>query len=258
MSKKKKQYYVVVNGRRPGIYNKWFGEDGAADQVENFPEALYKGFYTREEAIEWLKEFSEETLSSLAPELLEAADSGTLPQDTESPEDVIKAGKVLIYTDGGAINNPGPGGYGIVLKYKDRKKELSGGFRATTNNRMEILACIEALRALKQKCSIVIYSDSKYVVESMSQGWVKRWQTNGWMRNDNHKAENADLWEQLLDLCHQHEVEFRWTRGHVGKKDNERCDQLAMEAARRKDLPADVGYEDSGLQSSAPLFSSPV
>ncbi len=232
----KKQYYVVVNGRRPGIYNKWLGEDGAANQVVNFPEAIYKGFYTRSEAIEWLKEFSEETLSSLAPELLEAVDGDILPQDAESLEDVLKAGKVLIYTDGGAINNPGPGGYGIVLKYKDRRKELSAGFRATTNNRMEILACIEALRALKQKCSGVIYSDSKYVVESMSHGWVKRWQTNGWMRNDKHQAENADL-------CNQHEVEFRWTRGHVGKKDNERCDPLAMEAARRKNLPADAGYE---------------
>jgi ribonuclease HI len=92
----------------------------------------------------------------------------------------------------------------------------------------------------------------------MSQGWAKRWQTNGWMRNDKHKAENADLWEQLLNLCNQHEVEFHWIRGHTGKKDNERCDQLAMEAARRKDLPADVGYENSGLQSSEPLFSSPV
>ncbi len=256
MSKKKKQYYVVVNGRRPGIYDKWFGEDGAADQVENFPEAIYKGFYSREEAIEWLKEFSEGTLSNLAPELLEVVETDALTQNTESPEDILRAGKVLIYTDGGAINNPGPGGYGVVLKYKERRQELSGGFRATTNNRMEILACIEGLRALKQKCSVVIYSDSKYVVESMSQGWVKRWQANDWMRSDKHKAENADLWEQLLDLCDQHEVEFRWTRGHVGKKDNERCDQLAMEAARRKGLPADAGYENSGLQRSAPLFSS--
>jgi ribonuclease HI len=244
MGKKSKRYYVVVNGRRPGIYNKWLGEDGAADQVKNFPDAVYKGFHTREDAIEWLKENDEEALLSLAAGSLETVDSGTSSGDLESPEDVLKAGKVLIYTDGGAINNPGPGGYGVVLKYKDHIKELSGGFRRTTNNRMEIMACIKALCALKQKSSVVIYSDSKYVVESVSKGWVRRWQANGWMRNREHKAENSDLWQQLLDLCSRHEVEFRWIRGHVGKKDNERCDQLAMEAARRKDLSADVGYEN--------------
>ncbi len=240
---KKKQYYVVVNGRRPGIYSQWLGDDGAARQVENFPAARYKGFYTREEAIAWLREFDEETFSSLAPELVEAvAGSSSLPAP-ENPEDVLRAGKVLVHTDGGAIGNPGPGGYGIVLRYKDSKKELSGGFRLTTNNRMEIRACIEALRALKPKCSVVIYSDSEYVVESMSRGWAQRWRSNAWMRSDKEKAENADLWAELLELCDQHDVEFRWTRGHVGNKDNERCDQLAMAAAKQKGLPADAGYE---------------
>jgi ribonuclease HI len=259
MSKKKKQFYVVINGHKPGIYDKWFGEDGAADQVQNFPEAVYKGFYTLEEAIGWAKEFSHETLSQLAPELLEEIDSISISQsEAESPEDVLVADKILIYTDGGAINNPGPGGYGVVLRYKDHKKELSGGFRLTTNNRMEIIACIEALRTLKQTKPVVIYSDSQYVVQSMSQGWAKRWQANGWLRDKKHRAENVDLWQQLLDLCNQYEVEFRWTKGHVGQKDNERCDYLAMEAAKRKDLPIDDGYENSDLQNPGPLFSLPT
>jgi ribonuclease HI len=244
MGKKSKKYYAVVNGRRPGIYTTWLGKDGAAEQVKNFPGAFYKGFYTREDAIVWLRENSQEIPYNPASELLKVEGGRGLSEGFESPEDVLKAGKVLIYTDGGAISNPGPGGYGIVLRYKGRTKELSGGFRGTTNNRMEIMACIEALRALKQKSSVVIYSDSKYVVDSISEGWARRWQANGWMRNREHKAENVDLWQQLLDLCSRHEVEFRWIRGHVGEKDNERCDQLAMEAARQKDLSADVGYEN--------------
>jgi ribonuclease HI len=244
MAKKSKEYYVVVKGRRAGIYTMWLGEDGAAEQVKNFPDALYKGFHTHEEATAWLKENSPEISSNLVSELLKVDGGRTLSEGFESPEDHLKAGKVLIYADGGAINNPGPGGYGIVLKYKGHTKELSGGFRGTTNNRMEIMACIEALRALKQKSSVVIYSDSKYVVDSISEGWVRRWQANGWMRNREQKAENADLWQQLLDLCSRHEVEFHWIRGHAGEIDNERCDQLAMEAARRKYLSADVGYEN--------------
>lgn len=243
MSKKKKQYYVVVNGRRPGIYNKWFGEDGAADQVENFPEAIYRGFYTREEAIEWLKEFGEEILLTLAPELLDAIEPSVTEQTRESPEDLLKAGKVLIYTDGGAIGNPGPGGFAAILRYKEHRKEITGGFRQTTNNRMEIRACIEGLRALKQRCSVVLFSDSKYVVDSITKGWARRWQANGWKKDNKHTAENVDLWEQLLQLCDQHDVEFRWTRGHAGNKDNERCDQLAVQAANRQGLPTDEGYE---------------
>ncbi len=257
MSKRKKQYYVVVNGHKPGIYNKWFGEDGAADQVANFPEALYKGFYTREEAIEWLKDLGEETLSGLAPELLDLIEQSTSTQQNESPEDILKDGKVLMYVDGGVIGNPGPGGYAVIMRYKEHVKEISGGFLLTTNNRMELMACIEGLKALKYRCSVVLYSDSKYVVDSVTKGWVKRWQSNGWKKDDEHKAENADLWERLLDLCNQHDIEFRWTRGHVGDKDNEYCDQLAMKTATKPNLPADAGYENDNSQATAtPLFSA--
>ena len=159
---------------------------------------------------------------------------------------MLKAGKVLIYTDGSALDNPGPGGYGVVLRYKNHRKELSGGFRLTTNNRMELLACIQGLKALKQACSVVLYSDSKYVIHGMTKGWAKRWQASGWKLADGDSVKNADLWRKLLRLCGQHEVEFRWVRGHSGNRENQRCDRLAMAAAQGEGLPADTGYEGTG------------
>ncbi|MBN1262422.1 MAG: ribonuclease HI [Anaerolineae bacterium] len=259
MSKpKKKQYYVVVAGHNPGIYTQWYGEDGAADQVEGFPEAIYKGFYTREQAIEWLKQFSRETLSKLAPNLLDLLDP-IQPTEVQEPslENMLQAGKVVIFTDGGAIDNPGPGGYGVVLRYKEHRRELSEGFRRTTNNRMELWACIAALSALKKSCDVILYSDSSYVVNGITQGWAKRWQANGWMRNKEDKAENVDLWEQLLDLCSRHTVTFRWVKGHAGNEYNERCDQLATQAACSKALRIDESYEQGRTQIPAlSLFSS--
>ena len=238
--KKKNQYYVVVHGRKPGIYDKWYGPDGAAEQVTGFPDALYKGFYTHEEMREWLKGLGETPfLLERAPELLDEPACPPL----ENPKALLEAEKVLIYTDGAAINNPGPGGYGVVLLHRERRKELSGGYRLTTNNRMELLACIVGLKALKFKCSVVICTDSKYVIDSITKGWAKRWRVNGWMRNPENKAENPDLWAELLDLCEKHDVEFRWVKGHAGNPENERCDQLANEMAARRDLPPDEVYE---------------
>jgi ribonuclease HI len=150
---------------------------------------------------------------------------------------------VTIYTDGACIGNPGPGGYGVVLIYEDRRKELSGGYRMTTNNRMEIMAAIVALEALKKRCRVTLYSDSQYLVRAMSQGWAKRWQAKGWIRNRRERALNPDLWETLLQLCGHHEVDFRWVKGHATSPENLRCDELAMQAAQQKDLPADSGYE---------------
>jgi ribonuclease HI len=118
---KKKQYYVVVRGHRPGVYRRWSGGNGAAQQVDGFPEPLYRGFYTREEAIGWLRHLGRETLLQLAPNLLDLLDAPPLTALKESPEELLQAGKVLIYTDGGAIENPGPGGYGVVLRYRDYK-----------------------------------------------------------------------------------------------------------------------------------------
>ena len=159
---------------------------------------------------------------------------------------------VTIYTDGACTGNPGPGGYGVVLLYGKHRRELSGGYRRTTNNRMELLGPIKGLAALKQNCRVTVHSDSQYVVDGIEKGWAKSWRRNGWKRNKRKEAVNPDLWGELLDLCEKHEVEFRWVRGHAGQAENEQCDQLAVEAAHQKDLPADEGYESpSVMQQTA-------
>lgn len=150
--------------------------------------------------------------------------------------------EVTIYTDGGADPNPGPGGYGAVLISGPRRKEISGGFARTTNNRMEILAAIKALEALKTPCRVRLHSDSQYLVNAVTKGWARRWQANGWQRNRQEDAINPDLWERLLALCETHEVKFVWVRGHAGNPENERCDTLAGRASKQADLPADEGY----------------
>ena len=151
---------------------------------------------------------------------------------------------VEIYTDGSCLGNPGPGGYGAVLVCGEREKELSGGFGPTTNNRMELLAAIEGLAALTLPCKVTLYSDSQYVVRAMRQGWALGWRNNGWRRgrSGKHAAANPDLWERLLGLCEDHEVEFVWVKGHSGHPMNERCDRLAVAAANRPGLPPDTGY----------------
>ncbi|MDT8390095.1 MAG: ribonuclease HI [Lentisphaeria bacterium] len=150
---------------------------------------------------------------------------------------------VDIYTDGACRGNPGPGGYGAVLVFGRHRKEIAGGFANTTNNRMEILACVAALECLKHPCAVTITSDSKYVVEAMTKGWARRWRAKNWMRTVTEKARNADLWGRLLNLCEKHTVRFTWVRGHAGHAENERCDALAVAASRRADLPCDTGYE---------------
>jgi ribonuclease HI len=150
--------------------------------------------------------------------------------------------EVTIYTDGGSLGNPGPGGYGVVLLYGKHRKELSGGFRLTTNNRMEITAAIVGLEALKTPCKVTLYSDSRYLVDAINKGWAKRWQKNNWRRNKSDRALNPDLWQKLLKLIDRHQVTFRWTKGHAGNPENERCDQLAVQAASQEDLPPDRGY----------------
>jgi len=153
--------------------------------------------------------------------------------------------KVTIYSDGACVGNPGPGGYGIVLLYGNHRKELSRGFRKTTNNRMELLAAIMALETLKEKCSVTLYSDSQYLVNAIKKGWARKWRSMGWMRNKDEKAANPDLWQRLLRLCEHHEVDFRWIRGHAGNKENERCDELAVAASLQPNLSADFEYEKS-------------
>lgn len=140
---------------------------------------------------------------------------------------------VIIYTDGACSGNPGPGGWGAILKYGSASRELSGGEAATTNNRMELTGVITALEALKEPCQVTLYTDSQYVVNAMTKGWAKKWQTNGWMRNKKDPALNPDLWQQLLSLCQLHQVEFVWVKGHAENEYNNRCDQLAV-AERKK------------------------
>jgi ribonuclease HI len=151
--------------------------------------------------------------------------------------------QVTIYTDGACIGNPGPGGYGTVLLYNSFRKELSAGYRLTTNNRMELLAAIAGLEALKQPCSVVLCSDSRYLVENFTSGAAQRWRANGWMRDRKSPALNVDLWQRLLELCTFHQVSFLWVKGHAGNAENEICDKLSGRAARSLNLPADENYE---------------
>ena len=153
--------------------------------------------------------------------------------------------QITIHTDGACLGNPGPGGYGIVLQSGAQRGELSGGYRLTTNNRMELLGPIKALQALNQPSRVTLYSDSRYVVDAVKKGWAKKWRANNWMRNKKEQAVNPDLWAQLLDLLEEHDVDFRWVRGHAGNRENERCDHLAVQAAKRRGLPRDEGYESA-------------
>ena len=150
--------------------------------------------------------------------------------------------EIIIYTDGACSGNPGPGGYGIVLLSGKKRQELSGGYKLTTNNRMELMAAIVGLEQLEFPSIVTLYTDSKYIVDAVTKGWAKRWRANGWKRNKKDKAMNPDLWGKLLDLCDKHEVEFSWVRGHSGNIENECCDKLAVKASQQVDLALDSGY----------------
>jgi len=140
---------------------------------------------------------------------------------------------VEIYTDGACSGNPGPGGWGAVLRYNRTEKEISGGAANTTNNRMELSGVIEAFRLLKEPCEVLLCSDSKYVCDAISKGWAKGWQKNNWRKSDKKPALNADLWEALLALLDQHRVTVQWIKGHAGHPENERCDRLAVAAIEK-------------------------
>ena len=140
---------------------------------------------------------------------------------------------VTIYTDGACSGNPGPGGWGAILRYGGAEKVLSGGEAQTTNNRMELTGVIEALRALREPCVVELYSDSKYVIDALSKGWAKSWRSRGWVKSDKKPALNPDLWEQLLALCDIHAVRCHWVRGHAENPFNNRCDELAVAESRK-------------------------
>ena len=140
---------------------------------------------------------------------------------------------VTIYTDGACSGNPGPGGWGAILRYKETEKELSGGAADTTNNRMELTAVIEALALLKESCVVELYSDSKYVIDGLSKGWAKSWQKRGWIKSDKKPALNPDLWERLLALTDRHEMHYHWVKGHAENEKNNRCDQMAVAESKK-------------------------
>ena len=158
---------------------------------------------------------------------------------------------VAMHTDGACSGNPGPGGFGVVLQYGAGRNELSGGFRLTTNNRMELLAVIKGLETLKRPCAVSLYTDSKYIADAVNKGWARRWCAIGWRRNKTEKAINPDLWARLLDLLDVHDVDFIWVRGHAGDPGNERADALAVAASKSDNLGVDEVYEKTAGTSAA-------
>ena len=141
--------------------------------------------------------------------------------------------KVELFTDGACSGNPGPGGYGALLRCGRFEKEISGCERSTTNNRMELMAVIRGLEALNRRCRVTVYSDSKYFVDAVEKGWARAWQKNGWRKGDKEPAKNPDLWERVLALLDEHEVELVWVKGHAGHPENEKCDKMAVAESQK-------------------------
>jgi ribonuclease HI len=155
-----------------------------------------------------------------------------------------------IFTDGACIGNPGPGGYGVIVVQDGQEIELSQGYRLTTNNRMELMAAIEGLKALKEPVHGRLFTDSKYLADAINLGWVDIWRGKGWRKVGKGKVLNPDLWQQLQQLLDFHQIEVIWVKGHAGHPENERCDRLAVQAAQQKDLLIDQGYEKSQADSA--------
>lgn len=155
--------------------------------------------------------------------------------------------KVLIYTDGSCLNNPGPGGWAAILSLAgtEYRREISGGYRLTTNNRMEIMAAIRALQALKEPCEVFLYTDSQYLRNAVEKKWLESWQKSEWKKSDKKPVQNADLWRLLLEVMAPHKMEIHWLRGHAGHPGNERCDLLSRLCAQQENLPPDEEFEKS-------------
>lgn len=217
-----KKYYAVRRGKKTGLFTKWFGPDGAQAQVAGFPGAEFKGFPTHAEAENYLR-----------------------PQSgVQSKKPQKRNHRIQVFTDGGAVGNPGPGGFGVVILRPDgRREEICGGFRWTTNNRMEMMGCIEALEALDGKIPITLHSDSRYLVDAVNKGWARTWRRRGWKKANGAPALNADLWQRLLILLEAKDIRLQWVKGHAGNIWNERCDQLVHEAIEKGNLGIDEGYD---------------
>jgi ribonuclease HI len=223
----KKKWYAVLKGKKPGIYEFWFGKNGAKEQIDGFKGAVFKGFSSYEDA----KDF-----------MVSKNDSGLSCQNSDNKDCII------VYTDGGCINNPGPGGFGAVIIDGEKKTELSGGKRLTTNNRMEMKACIEALKYLKtSEKKIILHTDSAYIANAVNKGWLSSWIKKNWVKSDGKQVLNSDLWQELYFYLKSLNVQIKWVKGHSGIKYNERCDVLANSAARNNPKEADEFYEKSNL-----------
>ncbi|MDT8378287.1 MAG: ribonuclease HI [Desulfotignum sp.] len=222
------KFYAVAAGRTTGIFTSW---PEARAQVDGFPGAVYKSFKTREQALDFL---ADPVLGTGRNKTASKRKPRHTLSDTDLPE-----GTIVVYTDGSAIGNPGPGGYGVVIQeHPDGPvKELSGGYRHTTNNRMEMTAVIKALETLQGTDSpVVLHSDSRYVVDALTRRWASGWEKRGWKRANGQPALNADLWDRLLPLARSLDIRFVWVKGHSGNPLNERCDELANSAARQEAL----------------------
>lgn len=237
------KFYAVARGRKTGIFTSW---PDAECQVKGFAGARFKSFKTKQEALAFLEDPSYTNSASLTKKFDSAPKqnkTGQQPANYEYPENAV-----MVYTDGGAIGNPGPGGYGVVF---ETGETFSGGFNLTTNNRMELLAVIVALEALKGETRpICLYSDSRYVVNGITKKWAKSWKRKGWKKSDGSPAMNPDLWQRLLDLLPGLDIRFIWVKGHAGNPLNEACDQLANSTARMPGLPDDTGYLKSRKESA--------
>jgi len=248
----KSKIYVVAQGKTPGVYRSWAGVGQAQEQVQGYPGAVYKSFPSAGQAIAWLEtvphrssvmDALEKMPRGAAPSKRSGSSSGST---FDGHEKDLADGKAVIYTDGGCLGNPGPGGYAAVVLQGDERQELSGGYKRTTNNRMEVLACIKGLEALPAGSDVVLISDSKYTVDAMTKGWAKKWRSKNWMRTPTDAAKNPDLWERMLDVCEARKVSFRWVKGHAGTEENERCDELAVAASKGDDLDVDEGFLEEG------------
>lgn len=225
----KKKFYAVAVGRTKGVFTDWATTER---QVKGFAGAKYKSFSTEQEALSWLTD------------PVYAKKAGKTSTHKPAAEVRLEKDDIVVYTDGGSIHNPGPGGYGAVVEIHGTRREYSGGFRLTTNNRMEMKAAIVALTELGEtKQKIHLFSDSSYLVNGVQKGWARGWKARGWKKSDGQEAVNIDLWQQLLDLLDSLDVTLHWVKGHAGHELNERCDQLAVAAARNAPADIDTGYE---------------
>ncbi len=228
----KQKFYAIARGYETGIYTSW---PEAKNLIDGYKGAMYKSFYSREEAEAWLEN------PGYSPK-------GKKPIGgvSQSPKIFSKKDGIIIFSDGGSINNPGPGGYGAIIIKNGEEIELSRGYSLTTNNRMELMGVIAALESIKgSKEKVRVYTDSRYVVDAMTKGWIKNWQRNGWLKSDKTPVLNRDLWEKLVKLTAEFDIEFNWVKGHAGNHYNERCDSLAVSSAKSGKYIVDEAFERS-------------